>query len=293
MGRPDTLLLGLIGSGIGASRSPAMHEGEAAAHGLRCIYQLVDLTQLGLAADALPDLITAAERMGFAGLNITHPCKQSVIPLLTSLSDDARAIGSVNTVVFGAGSRVGHNTDWRGFRRSLVEQLPGAALHRIVQLGAGGAGAATAYAALDLGARELIIVDTIHERARLLADRMAATFSRDVRAVIAGDLGDALRGADGLIHATPAGMSGHQGLALSATLLRADLWVADVVYFPLMTELLRAARRVGCRTLDGGGMAVYQAAEAFRLFTGLPADASRMRGYFESIDPPSGREPEP
>ena len=290
MGRPDTLLLGLIGSGIGASRSPAMHEGEAAAHGLRCIYQLVDLTQLGLAADALPDLITAAERMGFAGLNITHPCKQSVIPLLTGLSDDARAIGSVNTVVFDAGRRVGHNTDWQGFRRSLVEQLPGAALHRIVQLGAGGAGAATAYAALDLGARELIIVDTIPERARLLADRMAATFSRDVRAVSTGDLGDALGGADGLIHATPVGMSGHQGLALSATLLRADLWVADVVYFPLMTELLRAAKRVGCRTLDGGGMAVYQAAEAFRLFTGLTADASRMRSAFESFDRPSGRE---
>ena len=292
MGRPDALLLGLIGSGIGASRSPAMHEGEAAAHGLRCIYQLVDLAQLGLAADALPDLITAAERMGFTGLNITHPCKQSVIPLLTGLSDDAQAIGSVNTVVFDAGRRVGHNTDWYGFRRNLVEQLPGAALHRIVQLGAGGAGAATAYAALDLGARELIIVDTIHERARVLADRMAATFSRNVRAVSAGDLGDALRGADGLIHATPAGMSGHQRLALSATLLRADLWVADVVYFPLMTELLRAARRAGCRTLDGGGMAVYQAAEAFRLFTGLPADASRMRGFFESIDRPSGREPE-
>lgn len=270
-----------------------MHEGEAAAHGLRCIYQLVDLAQLGLAADALPDLITAAERMGFAGLNITHPCKQSVMPLLTGLSDDARAIGSVNTVVFDAGRRVGHNTDWQGFRRSLVEQLPGAALRRVVQLGAGGAGAATAYAALDCGARELIIVDTIHERARVLADRMAATFSRDVRvrAVIAGDLGDALRGADGLIHATPAGMSGHQGLALSASLLRADLWVADIVYFPLMTELLRAARRVGCRTLDGGGMAVYQAAEAFRLFTGLPADASRMRGFFESIDRTSGGEP--
>jgi len=293
MGRPDTLLLGLIGSGIGGSRSPAMHEGEAAAHGLRCIYQLVDLDRLGLTTDALPDLVTGAERMGFAGLNITHPCKQAVIPLLTGLSDDARAIGSVNTVVFDAGSRVGHNTDWQGFSRSFVEQLPGAALHRIVQLGAGGAGAATAYAALDRGAREVIIVDTIYERARSLADRMTATFSRDVRAVVAEDLGDALRGADGLIHATPAGMSGHPGLALPAGLLRSDLWVADVVYFPLDTELLRAARRMGCRTLDGGGMAVYQAAEAFRLFTGLPAEVSRMRGLFESIDRPFGREPSP
>jgi shikimate dehydrogenase len=290
MGRPEILLLGLIGSGIGASRSPAMHEGEAAAHGLRCRYQLIDLAQLGLAADALPDLIIAAERMGFGGLNITHPCKHAVVPLLTSLSDEARAIGSVNTVVLDAGTRIGHNTDWLGFRRSLAEQLPGAALDRIVQLGAGGAGAATAYAVLDAGARELIIVDTIFERASSLADRMATTFARSVSAVTAGNLGGALRGAEGLIHATPAGMSGHPSLALSAALLRADVWVAEVVYFPLETELLRAARRLGCRTLDGGGMAVYQAAEAFRLFTGRPADVSRMRGFFDSADRSGGWE---
>ena len=74
-----------------------MHEEEGAAHGLRCIYQRIDLADLGLNAEALPELLTAAERMGFAGLNITHPCKQDVVPLLTDLSDEARAIGSVNT----------------------------------------------------------------------------------------------------------------------------------------------------------------------------------------------------
>jgi shikimate dehydrogenase len=98
------------------------------------------------------------------------------------------------------------------------------------------------------------------------------------------DVGTALRGADGLIHATPTGMAAHPGLALPASLLHADLWVAEVVYFPLETELLRVARRKGCRTLDGSGMAVHQAAEAFRLFTGLHADAARMRGVFESFD---------
>jgi shikimate dehydrogenase len=280
--RLRTLLLGLIGAGIDASRSPAMHEEEGAAHGLRCIYQRIDLADLGLNAEALPELLTAAERMGFAGLNITHPCKQDVVPLLTDLSGEARAIGAVNTVVFERGRRIGHNTDRWGFRQSVVEHLPGAALGRIVQLGAGGAGAATAYAALELGARQLIIVDAVHERALALADRLAAMFSG--RAYAERDVRTALRGADGLIHATPTGMAAHPGLALPASLLHADLWVAEVVYFPLETELLRVARRKGCRTLDGSGMAVHQAAEAFRLFTGLHADAARMRGVFESFD---------
>src|ERR1035438_6062635 len=92
------LLLGLIGSGIQASLTPAMHEREAAEHGVLCLYQRIDLELLGLGPDALSDLLSAAEKMGFAGLNITHPCKQLVLPLLTDLSDDARALGAVNTV---------------------------------------------------------------------------------------------------------------------------------------------------------------------------------------------------
>jgi quinate/shikimate dehydrogenase (NAD+) len=280
------VLLGLIGAGIEASRSPSMHEAEADAHGLHCIYQRIDLDRLGLTCEALPELLTAAERMGFSGLNITHPCKQAVMPFLTDLSDEARAVGSVNTVVFDRGRRAGHNTDWWGFRQSVLDHLPGAAFGRVVQLGAGGAGAATAYAALRLGVRELLVVDTIHERARSLADRMAAMFPGRVRAEI--DVSAALDDADGLIHATPTGMAAHPGLALPESLLRANLWVADVVYFPLETELLRIARTLGCRTLDGSGMAVHQAAEAFRLFTGLTADLSRMRRSFDSFEASTG-----
>jgi shikimate dehydrogenase len=280
--RSDSVLLGLIGADIEASRSPAMHEREGAAHGLRCIYQRVDLTRLGLTCEALPELLTTAGRLGFAGLNVTHPCKQAVLPLLSELSDHARAIGSVNTVVFDGDRRVGHNTDWYGFKQSFIENIPDAPLGRVVQLGAGGAGAATGYAVLEMGAHELVIVDAIHDRARALAKRLATMFSRPVHAADA--LGMALHAADGLIHATPTGMSGHPGLAVPASLLRPDLWIAEVVYFPLETELLRVARRIGCRTVDGSGMAVYQAVEAFRLFTGLPADASRMRASFESFD---------
>jgi shikimate dehydrogenase len=279
-GSVSRLLLGLIGADIQASRSPAMHEAEAAAHGLRCVYQLIDLSRLHLTNDALPELLSAAERMGFAGLNITHPCKQAVMPLLHALSDSAAIVGAVNTVVFDQGKLVGHNTDWWGFRQGFRDRLPGASLDRVVQLGAGGAGAATAYAVLEMGAGELVIVDVLPDRARTLVARLSSTFPGRVRAE--EELGQLLGSADGLIHATPTGMQGHPGLAVPEALLHPSFWVAEVVYFPLDTELVRAARRAGCRVVDGGGMAVYQAVGAFRLFTGLEPDVARMRATFDA-----------
>ncbi|HVY66235.1 MAG TPA: shikimate dehydrogenase [Gammaproteobacteria bacterium] len=276
---PTPLLLGLIGSGIQASRTPSMHEREARAHGLSCTYRLLDLDVLGHGAEFLPTLLRAAERAGFAGLNVTHPCKQSVIPQLTALDDDARAIGAVNTVVLRAGTRTGYNTDWSAFRASIQHGLPDAALRRVVQLGAGGAGAATAYAILALGAQRLEIVDTEPARAAALAQRLAVRFPGRVLAAEASRA--ALASADGLIHATPVGMAAHPGVALPAEWLHERLWVAEVVYFPLETQLLKAARARGCRTLDGAGMAVWQAVEAFRLFTGLAANPERMRRFFD------------
>jgi len=255
-----------------------MHEREAEAHGWSCRYELLDLDLLPGKAAALPSLIDAAERDGFAGLNITHPCKISVLPYLTDLSDDARNVGAVNTIVFSGRGRIGFNTDWWGFRESVGRGLVGVPLARVVQLGAGGAGAATAYAALQLGVTRLDIVDVIGGRADVLAERMNSCFPGRVFA--AADPATALRNADGFIHATPTGMSQYRGLPLPPHLIERRLWVAEVVYFPLETELLRLARQRGCRTLDGSGMAVWQAVEAFRLFTGAAADPERMRAFF-------------
>jgi shikimate dehydrogenase len=275
----EAVLLGLIGAGIQASRAPALHEAEAAEHELRCIYKLIDIERLGLGIDALGELLTAAERMGFAGLNITHPCKQAVIPLLGELSRDAREVGAVNTVLLRDGRRIGHNTDWWGFAESFRRGLPNVALQRVVQLGAGGAGAAVAHAIARLGARELVVFDVEASRSRVLAEQICGHWGAG-RAVAGQDLAAAMRLADGIINATPIGMVGHPGVPISPDLLRRAQWVAEVIYFPLETELLRAARAKGCRTLDGGGMAVFQAAEAFRLFTGLRADAERMSRHF-------------
>ncbi len=278
----QSFLVGLIGAGIQASRTPAMHEREGAEQGLLYLYKLIDFEKLALGVHALPDLLTAAERMGFAGLNITYPCKQLVIPLLSDLSDDARALGAVNTVVLRDGKHIGHNTDWYGFAESFRRGLPDVKRDRVVQLGAGGAGAAVAHAALTLGVKQLTLFDLDASRTKRLAADLAARFGEG-RAIPGADLGGAMAESDGLIHATPTGMAKHPGLPLPATFLRPELWVAEIVYFPLETELLRTAKGIGCRTLNGGGMAVFQAAEAFRLFTGISANAERMLRHFASM----------
>ena len=273
-----SILVGLIGTGIQASRSPALHMHEGDAQGLSYQYKLVDLTELGLGTEALPDLLVAAERLGFDGLNITHPCKQAISPYLHALSPDAQALGAVNTVLLRDGQRIGHNTDWFGFAEGFRRGLPDAALDRVVQFGAGGAGSAVAYAAMTLGVRELTLIDVDPARAQAVADRVGGG-----RIVVGTDAAAALATADGVINATPLGMDAHPGMAFPAALLRADLWVAEVVYFPLETQLLRQARAVGCRTVDGGGMAVFQAVEAVRLFSGTTPDAERMRRHFLSM----------
>ncbi|MEZ7005323.1 shikimate dehydrogenase [Streptomyces sp. AD55] len=273
----DAYLVGLIGSGIGPSLSPALHEREADRQGLRYVYRLIDIDTLGVPPGAVGDLLRSARDLGFDGLNITHPCKQLVIEHLDALSPQAEALGAVNTVVFDGGRALGHNTDVTGFAASFARGLPDAALERVVQLGAGGAGAAVAHAALTLGAERVTVVDAVPGRAAALAGSLNRRFGPGRAADAAPErLPALLADADGLVHATPIGMAAHPGLPLPAALLRPGLWVAEVVYRPLETELLRTARAAGCATLDGGGMAAFQAADAFRLFTGREPDAGRM-----------------
>jgi quinate/shikimate dehydrogenase (NAD+) len=278
---PVAILAGLIGAGIEKSLTPAMHECEGAAQGLVYIYRPIDLDRLGLSGAALPDLLTAAERLGFNGLNITYPCKQMVIAHLHELSKDARDLGAVNTVVFRDGRRIGYNTDWLGFVEGFRRDLAGASLNHVVLLGAGGAGSAVAQALLFMGARQLTIVDTDREKARGLANALETRFGGG--SVSAGEVEDAVPRADGLVNATPVGMAMHPGVPLDPALLRASQWVADIIYFPIETELLRHARRIGCRAINGGGMAVFQAVEAFRLISGREAVAGRMQSHFEAL----------
>lgn len=281
--RKNVILAGLIGAGIQASRTPVLHEHEGDAQGLRYLYRLIDLDQLHMDSSALPDLLLAAERMSYTGLNITFPCKQAIIPLLDELSDEARGIGAVNTVVLKDGKRVGHNTDCLGFAEGFRRGLKDAARERVVQMGAGGAGAAVAHALLNEGVRHLSIFDVDRERAEHLANNLNQHFGGG-RAVAGHELSSSLSLADGLVNTTPMGMAKLPGMPVPVELLRKELWVAEIVYFPLETELLRNARALGCRTLDGGNMAVFQAVKAFELFSGVVPDAQRMLAHFQSMN---------
>jgi shikimate dehydrogenase len=276
-----SFVAGLIGRGISQSRSPALHEDEGEALGLHYVYKIIDFEALGLSESDLAATLVHARRLGFSGLNVTHPYKQTVMPLLDGLSPEAEAIGAVNTVRIRDGRMTGHNTDAFGFAEGFRNGLTGAPVHHVVQLGAGGAGAATAYAMLDLGAERLELSDIEPARAAALAERLGRHFEPS-RIAVVRDLEASLTEADGVVHATPTGMAGHPGLPLPAAMLSVRHWVAEIVYFPLETELLALARRLGCRTLDGGAMVVYQAAKAFELITGETANAGRMLARFRA-----------
>lgn len=278
----SSVLVGLIGRGIQQSRTPMMHEREAARLGLDCAYILVDFDALGLPDAALPEILAAGAALGFQGFNVTHPFKQQILPLLGTLSPEAAAIGAVNTVVYdraGAdAATTGHNTDCWGFAESFRAGLTGVALRQVVQFGAGGAGAAVAYALMQLGVTRLDIVDTDPARAQALAAQMRHDWGDGVQATVR--VAEAMGWTDGVVNTTPVGMAKYPGMPFPAELLRRHHWVAEIIYFPQETELLRVARGLGCRTLAGTGMAIGQAVRAFELFTGRKSDMAAMASHF-------------
>jgi len=277
------MLVGLLGRGIQLSRTPAMHEAEARARDIPFVYRLLDADLMGTPPPTLPDLLRFAQYLGFSGLNVTFPYKQEILPLLDELSPAAREVGSVNTVVFRNGRRFGHNTDVWGFRESFRRDMAQAPRGSVLLLGAGGAGAAVAHALLDCGVGRLLISDAEPLRASRLAVRLNAWFGAG-RAESATEVAEAAGVADGIVNATPVGMVKLPGMPIAPELVTPRHWVAEIVYFPLETELLRHARRLDCLTLSGEGMAVFQAVRAFELFTGIQPDVDRMKAAFAAFD---------
>jgi shikimate dehydrogenase len=200
-----------------------MHEQEAKAQGVPLSYTLFDFNHRQWGAAELPTLLADAERDVFSGLNVTFPFKQTVVALPDELSDSARRIGAVNTVHFSDGKRIGHNTDVSGFAASLRSGLSGAALDCVVQIGFGGAGSATAHALMECGTKQLCLFDQDRRKAKELAS--------------------------------------YPSQPLPAALIAGHHCVADIVYFPLETVLLREAALKGPHTgrqrhgrASGGGV---------------------------------------
>lgn len=263
-----------------------MHEAEGVRLGLNYSYELFDFDRLGFEDGELPRLIARLRADGFAGANVTHPFKERIVAFLDRLSPDAGSIGAVNTVVFESGGAVGHNTDCWGFAESFRRELVAPRLDNVVLLGAGGAGMAVARALVGLGTGRLAIFDIERQRALRLAAMLSTTATT---AVVADDLEAAVATADGLVNATPVGMAKYPGMPVDPKWLRSDLWIADIIYFPGETALLRAAEAAGCQTLPGAGMAILQAVKAFELITRVQPDAAALERHFRVDQPKSAR----
>jgi shikimate dehydrogenase len=269
------LLTGLIGAPIKHSASPAMHEHAAEALGLRGHYQLIEVA--GADAAELRMLLEGVRRLGFAGVNVTFPYKEAVVPLLDELAPAAAAMGAVNTVVVRDGRLIGHNTDTSGFARAVAPLLAPSG-NAVAVIGTGGVGKAIAFALASRKVNDIRLFDSEPERAEKLASLLRAPGVR-----VAANLDDALRDATGLVNATPIGMLPNRGTPVPPALLRGDLWVADAVYSPLITPLLAAAQDKGARIMTGRELAIYQAADAFELFTGLVPSTDVMGEAFDGV----------
>ena len=272
-----TFLTGLIGAPIAHSASPAMHEQAAHDLGLRCHYQLIEVA--GADSEELRGLLNGARRLGFAGVNVTFPYKEAVVGLLDELSPDAAALRAVNTVVIRDNRLIGYNTDTTGFTRAAAKIVADSGQGSVAVIGAGGIGKAIAFALVNLGIVELRIFDA--DRAR--ADLLAVLLESRARVIVVERVEDVVQGAIGLVNGTPVGMFPSRDIPLPETLLHCGLWVADAVYFPLWTPLLLAAKAKGARVMTGRELAIYQAAEAFELFTGHTPSTAEMGKAFDHV----------
>jgi len=254
-----------------------MHEQAAEALGARCHYQLIEVA--GADPAELRALLDGVRRLGFAGVNVTFPYKEAVVPLLDEMSPGASAIGAVNTVVVRDGRLIGHNTDTTGFERAIGDLVAKSNRGPVALIGAGGVGKAIAFALANLGVAELSIFDAD----RVKAEQLAMQLRGRMEARVADDVTNALEGAAGVVNGTPVGMLPDCGMAVPEALLHRDLWVADAVYTPLWTPLLTAARARGAKVMTGRELAIYQAADAFELFTGLKPSVAVIGNAFDAV----------
>jgi shikimate dehydrogenase len=251
-----TTVAGVIGDPVRHSRSPAIHNAAFAATGLDWVFVALPTTR-GRAADAVAAMAT----FGLGGMSVTMPHKEDVARVLDRLSPLAARLDSVNCVAWQDGGLVGHNTDASGFASALAHVGTDLAGRQVAVLGAGGAARAVIAGALDAGAAGVIVVNRTPGR----ADAAVALDPERCRVGGSDDVADA----DVVVNATPLGMTGTPGCPVKPGALSAGQVVVDLVYDPVETDLLAAARAVGALAVDGLGMLVHQAAEAFRLWTGI------------------------
>lgn len=276
--RTPRVLLGLIGAPIAHSAAPAMHEAAARAAGFDLHYHLIEVAGAGRAD--LAAMLDGVRRMGFSGINVTYPYKEAVVPLLDALSPEAAAMGAVNTVVARDGVLTGHNTDATGFATAYraLGRTDGDAPVAII--GTGGVGKAIGFALAASGVSHLRLFDSDRTKAQALADQIGGRAGVDICDSVAA----AVSGAAGLVNGTPIGMLPSRDSPVPADLIRKSQWVADAVYHPLWTPLLKAAQKAGAMVMTGRELSINQAVDAFALFTGvLPPDGAIAAAFDQAL----------
>lgn len=271
------VLLGLIGSPIAHSATPAAQEAAARAAGIEAHYHLIDVAGAGRAD--LAAMLDGIRRLGFSGINVTFPYKEAVVPLLDGMSEQAAAMGAVNTIVVEDGRLIGHNTDASGFAtayRRLGRQDDD---KPVAIIGAGGVGKAIAFALAGCGVSRLRLYDTDRSR----TEAIAAALGARAQTIIADSAEAAAEGAAGIVNGTPIGMLPDRGIPIEASAIHASQWVADAVYHPLWTPLLKAAQKAGATVMTGRELAIHQGVDAFRLFTGLEASEAVIGAAFDAV----------
>jgi shikimate dehydrogenase len=263
-----TRLAGLLGWPVSHSKSPRLHSFWAASYGIDAAYLPLPVAPSDLAA-----VIHALPRMGFVGANVTVPHKEAVLPLLDRLEPKAQRIGAANMLAVAEdGALVGHNTDAVGFILNLQEADPAfkAGNGPIVLLGAGGAARAVIVALLDDGAQEIRLLNRTLDK----AETLAAEFGRHIIPLPWSQRDEALDGANALINSTSLGMQGQASLEIRLDALPQAALVNDLVYAPLHTDLLSAAKARGHKTADGLGMLLHQARPSFAAWFGIMPELS-------------------
>ena len=276
----STKLAGVIGWPVGHSLSPRLHGFWLSQYGIDGAY-----VPLPVRREDFARVVDGLSRAGFAGLNVTIPHKEAAFAIAHDLDAAAKQAGAVNLLLFGDDGRIeGRNTDAAGLGASLSEGLGAESLRgkQAVLVGAGGAARAAILALSGLGAAEIRIVNRNQARAEALAQSFAGRVSAQLVPALWSDWEQTAAGAALLVNATSAGMSGNAPLDLALEALAKDAAVCDVVYNPLETALLKAARARGQRTVDGLGMLMHQAVPAFAAFYGVtPAVTPALRAGLE------------
>lgn len=254
----------VVGWPVAQSLSPVIHRHWFREYGIEG-----DYVALPVAPDSFSRCVTALPLMGFAGVNVTVPHKQAAAALAETLDDDARKTCAVNLLVFGQRGIAGANTDVQGFLASLRETIPIDRLEKrtAVVLGAGGAARAIVLALQRAGFAEIRILNRTRERAEAIVTELALPIR--CQAFDWGDWPNAFHAAGFLVNTTSLGMKGEAALELPLDRLPSDAAVADIVYNPVQTELLRHAAASGHATMDGLGMLMHQAVPAFAAWFGV------------------------